>query len=195
MRAVNLLPANAYAAKQRVPHAPVVLSATVPLLAGALVYLGYAVEHSQVVNRQATLASVQSQIAELAPSQAVASESAQVASVRAGREAALADVLGKRVAWDAMFSQLSRVMPGGAWLTQLNASSPTPSASASTTSSAPTGVSIQGYAISQAVVAHVLQRLSLVPALSNVTVVSSTAAQSTATTLVQFSFTASMVAS
>jgi Tfp pilus assembly protein PilN len=195
MRAVNLLPANAYAPKQRLPHAPVVLAGTAPLLVGALVFLGYAVEHSQVVDRQSTLADVQSQIALLAPSQTVASESAQVASVRAGREAALADVLGKRVAWDAMFSQLSRVMPEGAWLTQLNASSPTPSASASTTSSAPTGVSIQGYAMSQAVVAHVLQRLSLVPALSNVTVVSSTGAQSTATTLVQFSFTASMVAS
>src|SRR5262249_24540214 len=80
MRAVNLLPANASAPKQRLPHAPVVLAATVPVLAGALVYLGYSLEHSQVVDRQTSLGVVQSQIAELGPSPELVAKSSSVQS-------------------------------------------------------------------------------------------------------------------
>lgn len=196
MRAVNLLPANAYAPKQRLPHAPVVLAATVPVLAGALVYLGYSVEHSKVVDRQVSLGIVQSQIAALGPSPALVSESAGVASARQAREAELSDALTKRFPWDVTFNALSRALPAGAWLTTLTAANPTPSGSSSTAAPATNSFTLQGYAKSDEIVAGVLARLSLVPGLSGVTLTNA-AASSIAKgggAVVQFTITATMVA-
>jgi Tfp pilus assembly protein PilN len=198
MRAVNLLPVDAYAPRQRLPHAPVVLAATVPVLAGALVYLGYSMEHSKVVDRQVSLGLVQSQIAALAPSPGLASESAAVSTARQTRESELQGALSKRVAWDKTFSALSRAMPAGAWLTTLTATSPTPSSSTSTAASTATNsFSIQGYAESNEIVAAVLARLALVPGLSNVNLTGANGAVTgtSKTAVVQFEVTASVVAS
>lgn len=167
MRAVNLLPVGAYAPKQRLPHAPVVLAATVPVLAGALVYLGYSVEHSKVTDRQSNLSVVQAQITALAPSPELVAESSKVGSERTTREAALNDALTKRMDWHVMMDRLSRVLPPGAWLSSLTAASPTP-ASSTTAAPNPNGFSLQGYADSEATVATVLSRLALVPGLSDV---------------------------
>jgi Tfp pilus assembly protein PilN len=189
MRAVNLLPSDAYAPKQRLPHAPIVLAATAPVLAGALVYLGYSFEHSKVVSRQSQLGLVQSQIAALAPSPALIAESSTIASERSSREAALQDALSKRVAWDVMFDRLGRVFPADSWLTGLSAQSPTPASSTSPTSN-PTGFTATGYADSQATVALILTRLSLVPGLSNVVLTSTTTTTVGSKTVIQFSLTA-----
>jgi len=189
MRAVNLLPPDAYAPKQRLPHAPVVLAATVPVLAGALVYLGYSVEHSKVVSRQSHLGLVQSEIAALAPSPTLVAESATIASQRTSRESALQDALSKRMAWDVMFDRLGRVFPAGSWLTGLSAQSPTPASSTSSTSN-PTGFTATGYADSQATVAMVISRLALVPGLSNVALSSTTTTTVGSKTVIQFALTA-----
>lgn len=191
MRAVNLLPSDAYAAKQRLPHAPIVLAATAPLLVGALIYLGYSFEHSAVVDRQETLGLVRSQIAALGPSPELASESAGVAGDRSAREAELSNALAKQVPWDATFDQISRVLPADAWLTTLTVQSPTPSGGAATPVS-PTAFSIQGYTSSQAAVAYVLSRLALVPSLSSVALGSTTASAAGTKTVVQFTITASI---
>jgi Tfp pilus assembly protein PilN len=175
MRAVNLLPPNAYAPKQRLPHAPVVLAATAPVLVGALVYLGYSFEHAKVVSRQSQLGLVQSEVAALAPSPELASESAAVAAERIARTSALQDALSARVPWDVTFDRLARVMPEGSWLSTLSATSPTPSTSTTAGGPvSPTGFTAQGYADSQATVARVLARFALVPGLSNVTLNSTT---------------------
>ncbi|HEY2326630.1 MAG TPA: PilN domain-containing protein [Gaiellaceae bacterium] len=193
MRAVNLLPANAYAPKQRLPHAPVVLAATVPVLVGACVYLGYSFEHSKVVDRQSTLGVVQSQIAALGPSPQLVSEASRVASERQSRIAALNDVLGKQVPWDVVLDRLSRVLPAGSWLTALSAMSPTPSGAVSTTSHTnPTSVTIQGFAYSHDGVAQVLSRLALVPGLENVALGSTTTSTINNKTVIQFNLTASI---
>jgi Tfp pilus assembly protein PilN len=191
MRAVNLLPANAYAPKQRLPHAPVVLAATVPVLAGAIVYVGYSMEHSQVADRQTELGLVQAQIAQLAPSPELVAESSTVATERASREAALQDALSKQVPWDLTFDRLARLLPGGAWLTSLSAVSPTPSAAVSTaTTTNPTGFTAAGYADSHQTIALILSRLSLVPGLTNVTLVSTTSTTIGSKNVVQFNVTA-----
>jgi Tfp pilus assembly protein PilN len=191
MRAVNLLPANAYAPKQRLPHAPVVLAAAVPVLAGALVYLGYSFEHANASDKQTAYGVLQAEIAALAPPPQIAAEAAQVSSLRVTREAALQDALGKRVSWEITFDRLARIMPSGSWLTSLNATSPTPSSSTSTTSAAsPTGFSVQGYAKSQETVAQVLARLALVPGLSNVALASTSSTSAGRLQVVQFNVTA-----
>jgi Tfp pilus assembly protein PilN len=192
MRAVNLLPANAYAAKQRVPHAPIVLAAAVPVLAGALVYLGQAVEHSHVVNRETQLGLVQSQITALGPTPSLINEASQVGSLRATRETALQDALAKRVEWDVTFDHLSRVLPQGAFFTSLAATSPTPSTSSTPSVASPTGVTIQGYADSQETVAQVLARLALVPGLSNIALANTTSNTDGAKAVVQFNITAAI---
>jgi Tfp pilus assembly protein PilN len=188
MRAVNLLPHDAYAAKQRLPYAPVVLAATAPVLAGALVYLGYTLEHSKVSDRQIAVGVLQSQVNALAPSQDLVSQAGRITDERTRRQVELSDALSKQVGWDVAFAQIARVLPANVWLTSLNAVSPSPvSGSASTTQFA-----LVGSTYSHADVATVLERLSLVPALSDVVLMSSTEGQTGTKPTVQFSITATI---
>jgi Tfp pilus assembly protein PilN len=189
MRAVNLLPADAYAAKPKLPYAPIVLAATAPVLAGALVYLGYSLEHSKVTDRQIALDVVQSQVAALSPTQALASAASTVATERALRQTELSDVLGKQQAWDVALDQISRVMPKGTWLTTLTAQSPTPAAAASATTAVAT---MQGYAFTYRDVSQALARLALVPSLSDVQLTSASVTVLGTKNVVQFSFTATI---
>jgi Tfp pilus assembly protein PilN len=191
MRAINLLPADAYAPKQRLPYAPIVLAATVPVLACALVYLGYSILNSQVVDRQTSLGLVQSQITKLAPSPELAAEASSVSNQRVSREAALQDALAKQVPWDLTFDRLARLLPAGSWLTSLSTASPTPSGSASTAATSnPTGFTAQGYAESNQTIALILSRLALVPGLTNVTLTSTTTTTIGRKDVVQFNVTA-----
>jgi Tfp pilus assembly protein PilN len=190
MRAVNLLPANAYAPKQRLPHAPVVLAATAPVLAGALVYLGYSLEHSKVSDHRIALDVVQSQVAALSPSQAQLAQVSQIADERTKHQGELADALAKEQPWDVAFDEIGRVLPKDAWLTAVTAQSPTPVAG--NPSTAGTQCNIQGYTYSQAGVARVLERLSLVPALTSVTLGSSAASQIGKRNVVQFTIIAGL---
>jgi Tfp pilus assembly protein PilN len=191
MRAVNLLPADAYVAKPKLPYAKVVLAGTVPVLAGALVYLGYSLEHSKVTDRQIALGVIDSQVAALSPSQALISQANHVANERALRETELSDALGKQIPWDIALHQIARVLPANVWLSTLQAASPTPAASAGGPS-AMTTFSIQGFTYTSADVAHTLARLQLLPSLSNVAL-SSTAQQLVGQkTVVQFTITANV---
>lgn len=188
MRAVNLLPVDAYTPKPKLPYAPVVLAATAPILAGALVYLGYSLEHSKVSDRQIALDVVQSQVRALTPTQALVTAQASVATERAARQTELSDALGKQQAWDVALDQISRVMPANVWLTSLQADSPTP---ASTASSA-AGATLQGYGKSLEDVSQALARLALVPSLSDVQLTSASAAAIGDKNVVQFTVTATV---
>jgi Tfp pilus assembly protein PilN len=201
MRAVNLLPLDAYAPKQRLPHAPIVLAASLPVLASAVIYLGYSIEHTKVVDHQTSLGVVQSQIAALGPSPQLVSESAQVASERQARTSALNDVISKQVPWDVLLDHLSRVLPVGSWLSALTAQSPTPSVSTtsastststSTSTASPTALTMQGYSYTQAGVAQVLARLALVPGLDNVTLMSTSTSAIGLRSVIQFNISASI---
>lgn len=192
MRAVNLLPADAYAPKQRLPYAPIVLAATAPVLAGALVYLGYSLEHSKVSDRQILLSSVQSQVAAASPSQALVSAAARVADEKNARQLELSDALAKQMTWDVALDQISRVLPENAWLSGFTAQSPLP---VNATASVPTVTcTITGYAYTQQDVARVLARLALVPALTNVQLTSSSESALGTKNVVQFQITANIAA-
>ena len=199
MEAVNLLPAYArpghpWAAigrdlsARRVVKAGIVAACVVAVGLGA----GYYLERSVVNNRQATLADVQAQVA-VVDAKAAPLRAAQAAA--AARMAAAGSASEKRVAWEALLADVSRVLPKQVYLQSLSAQSPTPLAPGAV-AAAPTtppgttpatasasGFSATGVASSHVKVAVVLDRLASLPWLTNVTLVSSANGSTTGTTL------------
>ena len=185
MEAVNLLPAYArpghpWAAvgkdlsARRVLKAGSVAACVVAVGLGA----GYYLERSVANNRQATLADVQTQVA-VADAKAAPLRSAQAAA--AARMAAAGSVSERRVAWEALLADVSRVLPKQVYLQSLSAQSPTPLASGAaaaapttapgTPAPAASGFSAAGVASSHVTVAVILDRLASLPWLTNVTLV------------------------
>ena len=151
----------------------------------------YYLERSVVNNRQATLADVQAQVA-VVDAKAAPLRAAQAAA--AARMAAAGSASEKRVAWEALLADVSRVLPKQVYLQSLSAQSPTPLAPgavapAPTTppghrpAPAASGFSATGVASSHVTVAVVLDRLASLPWLTNVTLVSSANGSTTGTTL------------
>ena len=198
MEAVNLLPAYARPghpwtaigkdlSARRVLKAGTVAACVVAVGLGA----GYYLERSVVNHRQATLADVQAQVA-VVDAKAGPLLAAQAAA--AARMAAAGSASEKRVAWEALLSDVSRVLPKQVYLQSLSAQSPTPlapgaAAPAPTTPGTPatatpaSGFTATGVASSHVKVAVVLDRLASLPWLTNVTLVSSTNGGTTGTAL------------
>ena len=201
MRAVNLLPREDPRTRRRgMPSPWLLLSAAAPLVAGSLVYLGYSSEHSSVMANRAQLTVLQSRLAARTPALSNVAAETGLLSQRTTRLAALQDALAKEMPWDQTLDDLARVLPKQVWLTSLSAQSPTPAATATSTiaaptTGAPTGFTLQGYAHSQAEVADLLSRLSLLPMLSNVSLASTSTSTSTSASgpsFVQFEVTAGL---
>ena len=186
MRGVNLLPRDAVAKKSTrstliAIGAPVAVA--VPLVALSFLYLG---ANGQVADRQSQLESVQAEIASLPEPTGPAIDAAVVGD-EAVRATAVASVLGGRLAWDAVFRDISRVLPENVWLTSLSLTKPEPgnpadaataAAGAQTSgqpAAAPTAVSIDGFTYTQPDVARLLARLATVPSLRSVTLTTSEA--------------------
>ena len=196
MEAVNLLPAYArpghpWAAvgKDLSARRVVKVGSVVACVAAVGIGLGYYHERTLVKDRHAQLADVQAQVA-VVDAKAAPLRSAQAAA--AARIAAAGSASEKRVAWEALLSDVSRVLPKQVYLQSLSAQSPTPLAPgvvapAPTTPSAPaagaSGFSATGVASSHVTVAIILDRLASLPWLTNVTLVSSANGSTTGTTL------------
>jgi Tfp pilus assembly protein PilN len=199
MRAVNLLPRDDPRTRRRgMPSPWLLLSAAVPLVAGSVVYFGYSSEHSSVMTNRAELTAVLGRLAAHTPALSNAAAETGLVSQLSTRQAALQDALAKEIPWDLTLDDLARVLPKQVWLTTLSAQSPTPAASATPIIAAPTpggpaGFTLQGYAHSQAEVADLLARLSLLPMLNNVSLAStSTTANVSGPSFVQFAVTAGL---
>jgi Tfp pilus assembly protein PilN len=215
MRAVNLLPRGPSGHRKRMPAGQVLLAGTEPLVAAALVYVGFPYEHAKVSDAKATVDVARTELSGLGPAATVAAAGQQLASERNVRFQALEHALGRRVAWDETLDQVARVLPTDMWVSQLNAQSPTPtsvsatpsatSSSSTTTTtsttttpaptpSAPTAAFLlSGYAYTNAGVAQVLARLALVPTLKNVALVSTAVIGLGSKQVVQFQLTATIV--
>jgi Tfp pilus assembly protein PilN len=185
MRAVNLLPADATrrrwgardrgAAKRVLVTAGLVAAVLVALLGAAFVHT-----HMSVSDKQETLAGLEQKVT------AAQAKAASVQAVRAsvqGRRVAVTEVDSKRITWEQVLRDLSRVLPGNVWLQNLQAQSPTPTASATTatptavtapTGATPTAFVVTGLTSSQKGVARVIDRLAVLPWLSDVSLQSST---------------------
>jgi Tfp pilus assembly protein PilN len=181
MEAVNLLPAYArpghpWAAVGKDLSAPRVLKAgsVVACVAVLGLGLGYVHERSVVNEKRDALADVQAEVA-VADAKAAPLRATQAAA--AARMAAAGTVSSNRIAWEGLFRDLSRVLPNQVYLQSLSLQSPTPVATAGSTTAAAAGVtgfSATGAASSYVRVALVLDRLASLPWLSNVTLISTT---------------------
>jgi Tfp pilus assembly protein PilN len=178
MRAVNLLPRQQVEQKRERPNTVVLLAG----IGGAAVVLalvaGTLVANRSVNREQQALSSARAVLA-VTPAHQLSAETQafrkQVLTQREQRSLALASALGKRVAWDRVLRRFALVLPGDVWLTGLTGTvplDPTAAPTATTTGSslpaAATELTIQGSTYSQASVARLLERLSVVPDLKNV---------------------------
>ena len=172
-----------------------------------LLALGFVQGRSDVSDRRATLDRLEAQVAQ---KQAAASVSAAAAAQAQAHLAAFTAASSGRAAWDGLLDQLARVMPPGAWLDtlQLTPGATTAVATTSTTSAAVTtnGLSssggaatpaattftVTGNALSQDAVARVLDRLALIPALSDVSLQSTQRADVAGKKAMQFTIVANV---
>ena len=185
MRGVNLLPKGSVVKKSRrstlvAIGAPVAVA--VPLAALAFLYLG---AHGKVVDQQSQLDAVKAELAAL-PQPTTPTIDTAVVGDEAVRATAVANVLGGRLAWEAVFRDMSRVLPGNVWLSTLSLTAPDAAANLADGTVAgapaavpgvepvPTAVAIDGFTFTQPDVARLLARLATLPSLKRVTLTSST---------------------
>jgi Tfp pilus assembly protein PilN len=180
MRAVNLLPRDTKQGGLGRPSTPVLVGVCAVVLVTALVGADYLMQSGKVANEQQKLDALQAKVQALPPAPTGPSPvQTELAGEHSARVTALSSALANRVAWDRVFREFSLVLPDDVWLTTLSAHAPvSPGAAASTgapaTSSAPTEFVISGNTYSHDGVARLLSRLSVIPDLENVTLVSST---------------------
>ena len=194
MRAVNLLPEQ-----DRPGGMPTVLTTTSvaagggALLAAVILFMGisFVQSHNKVSDRSDTLNALEQQVAQV---QAAAARSAAQQGVDQSRVTAFTTAASSRMAWDELLDDISRVLPAGSWLSSLNmqagAAAPVPG---STTAAVPTSFTVTGLAFTQNIVAEVMQRLELVPALAGVTLQSSSKTAVGTAGAYQFSMSASVL--
>jgi len=206
MRAVNLLPRDL--TPERAPAKevlPFLAAGSVPIVAAMLVFIGYVRAQTDASEQLRRVAALQLEVDRAKPLAVTKTvDTSALVNSRAQRRAALSDAIGKEVAWDRTLGDIARVLPGTVWLTDMTVVSPTPADSlvpstpaptpATGPSSGSTGFTINGYTYTMDDVALLLQRLQLLPTLSNVTLGSTSNSTIGLKKVVQFSITASMVA-
>jgi Tfp pilus assembly protein PilN len=188
MRAVNLLPRDApvksFAANRGVAFGGVGGAALVTAVLATMV-LGAG---GAVSEKQAELDSLRAQIAAVPrPVEQDTNDDAQLAVEKGARVGALSLALNGRVAWDRVLRQVSLVLPEDVWLTTLSATAPAAAAAAAEGGTATgSGFTLVGSTYSQDGVARFLSRLSVVPDLANVRLMSSQSVLVGRRELVQF---------
>ncbi len=182
MKAVNLLPPDHKAVRQAglgtslSKHSVAIGGTAAALAVAALLGAAYQSASNDASSQQGRLDAVNAQIASVshplnAASQSVRARIEQVTSADAAR-----------MSWDGFMTNFSRVLPEDVWLSTLQVQETAPAAPGSTTTTAPaaptpgvlpTGFTITGFTYSQASVARLMRRLSLLPWLSDVSLTSS----------------------
>jgi Tfp pilus assembly protein PilN len=214
MRAVNLLPAprvekqDGSQSRLRSTNAIAAAAGAVLVLVTVLLALGFVQGRSDVSDRRTTLDRLEAQVTQ---KQANASVSAAVAAQAQAQLAAFTAASSGRAAWDNLLDQLARVMPRGVWLDTLQLTPGATSAAATTENttsaavttnglSSPDGTStpagttftVTGNALSQDTVARALDRLALIPALSDVSLQSMQRADVAGKKAMQFTIVANV---
>jgi Tfp pilus assembly protein PilN len=186
MRAVNLLPK--YEKRRVGPSIPTPVAITV--LAGltlvtALLGLLFVSAHGTVNSRGLELAQKQAELAAIpVPAQSQVQQQDALVADKTARVTALNAALSRRIAWDRVLREFALVLPDDVWLLNMSAQAPTSAAasasdsSSTSSSSAPAlggqlGFNIEGYTYSHDAVARLLTRLSVIPDLEQVQLVTS----------------------
>jgi len=195
MRAVNLLPRDHAQKKSSVKkeQIPFVVGGCVGLLVTAILASQYLSQSGKIATERQTLGDLKAQLAALpAPPPGPTPGETKLAGEQKTRLDALNAALASRVAWDRVLREFSLVLPGDVWLTQLSLKSPTSPGTGQPpeASSAPTGFTMEGKTYSHDAVARLLSRLSVVPDLTNVQLVSSAVSSTNGQTVVTFNIAA-----
>jgi Tfp pilus assembly protein PilN len=186
MRAVNILPK--YEKRRVGPSIPTPVAITV--LAGltlvtALLGLLFVSAHGTVKSRGLELAQKQAELAAIpVPAQSQVQQQDALVADKTARVTALNAALSRRIAWDRVLREFALVLPDDVWLLNMSAQAPTSAAasasdsSSTSSSSAPAlggqlGFNIEGYTYSHDAVARLLTRLSVIPDLEQVQLVTS----------------------
>jgi len=200
MRAVNLLPRQHVEQKRERPNA-VVLVAGIGGAAVVLALVAGTLVASRSVDRQRQALATARAVLAVTPAHHVSASTQafrqQVLTQREQRSLALASALSKRVAWDRVLRRFALVLPNDVWLTGLDGTVPLdPGSTTPTTPSAlpaaATELSIQGYTYSQEGVARLLERLSVVPDLTDVQLQSSSSSNVSGQNVINFSIVANI---
>jgi Tfp pilus assembly protein PilN len=201
MRPVNLMTKDA-ANGRSLPPVGMILAGAAPIVAIGVVAVGYSLTHGTVQKDQGRLAAVQAQVAALPVAHATKPALVAISVESNLRRSSLDSALADRFQVDSALAAIARVLPGDAWLTSLNLTSPTPadvpvappvvatagstSTTTTTTTTTTTPVptvnvnafTINGFTYSQASVARLMTQLSLLPMLSHVTLTSTSSTTS-----------------
>jgi len=118
------------------------------------------------------------------PAQSQVQQQDALVADKTARVTALNAALSRRIAWDRVLREFALVLPDDVWLLNMSAQAPTSAAasasdsSSTSSSSAPAlggqlGFNIEGYTYSHDAVARLLTRLSVIPDLEQVQLVTS----------------------
>src|SRR5205085_1614090 len=198
MRAVNLLPKETGRRGGTKLAKPVAITGIAGLVfVTALLGLLFSGAHGKVKSRQLELAEKKAELAAIpVPTQSQVQQQDALVADKQARVTALNLALSKRVAWDRVLREFALVLPDDVWLQTLSATAPltataTPSSASSASASASTptstssspapttslvgtlGFNIEGYTYSHEAVARLLTRLSVVPDLQQVQLLTS----------------------
>ena len=152
---------------------------------------GYLHASSTVGDRSSELDAARARLAAIPAPAAGAGAVSAIPQERQARVTALSSALATRVAWDRVLREISLVLPDDVWLSGLSGELP---AAGATTAVAGQGLHLTGYTYSQASVARLLARLSVVPDLTNVTLNNAARADVGARSVVQFDIGADLAA-
>jgi len=194
MRAVNLLPKDPTPKSSlKKEQLPFVVGGCIGLLVTALVASQYLSKSGKVSAERQNVADLKAQLAALpAPPPGPTPAQTKLAGDQKARLAALQTALQTRVAWDRVLREFSLVLPDDVWLTDLSLTSPISPATnqAPQSNGTPTGLTIEGSTYSHDAVARLLSRLSVVPDLTNVQLVSSLSSADNGQSIVKFTIAA-----
>ena len=203
MRAINLLPRDEKRRTGPSIPTPVAISTLAGLItATALIALLLVSAHGKVKSRELELAQKEAELAAIpVPAQKQLQQQNALVTDQQARVAALNSALSKRIAWDRVLREFALVLPDDVWLLSMSAKAPsfataiTTTSSSGSDSSASTGTpalggtlgfNIEGYTYSHDAVARLLSRLSVVPDLEQVQLVTSERAKLGNRTVIHF---------
>jgi len=198
MRAVNLLPADSTTRLPKTAVLPLAGAAAALVAAGIVGTLAHS-ESGKITRESQQLDDLKLQLSKIPTAKPDSGTPTALLASRSSRVAAVEAALSGRVAFDLVLRQIALVLPGDTWLDGLQLTSPTAAGvdatTATTTSTASptaTGVVVNGYTMSPEGVARVIQRLGVVPSLSDVSLTSALAMQRGSKRVFQFTINANI---
>jgi Tfp pilus assembly protein PilN len=198
MRAVNLLPSDAYSRSSlsrltgvRTPGVAGLIAliggmVVLGALAAAFVIFGgkEAEKRKELEQRQVVLSLTP------IPAPPDAPQNTALAAQQASRREAVSGALARRVSWDRLLRRFSLVLPEDVWLKTLDLKSPSAGTGTAGAAEQPQDVTIAGYTYSHNSVARLLARLRLLPELDDVQLQSSTKGELGTRRVVEFQIVA-----